>query len=123
MVADGIQTDMAFPHDGKKFKPGQTGNPNGRPTIKPIEEAFQEFLSADHEHKGKSKQRLEWLIERVFTDAMNGKPQAQALAFERAFGKPKQDINLGGQNGTNPIAFSSLGEIIAQQDGDTKTVK
>lgn len=37
---------MAFPHDGKKFKPGESGNPDGKPVgTKHLSTHIQEMLS------------------------------------------------------------------------------
>lgn len=36
---------MAFPHDGKKFSKGQSGNPNGRPKgIPKLRETFETII-------------------------------------------------------------------------------
>lgn len=52
---------MAFPHDGKKFEPGETGNPNGRPRkyvsnlqaqgykLSEVNDAIQALMSMDLE--------------------------------------------------------------------------
>lgn len=81
-----------FPNKATQFKKGQSGNPKGKPAWKPVEQLFRDFLDDTHEHKGVTRKRIEWLTERVFADAMAGKPQAQQLLYDRTFGKAKQTI-------------------------------
>ena len=85
---------MAFPHDGKKFEKGQSGNPSGRPPSKAIEEAFQEFLYEYAKSKdGQERQRLEVIMARMFADAAGGNTKAQIAMLDRAFGKAVQKID------------------------------
>lgn len=82
------------------FKEGQSGNPKGRPKWKSLEEKFKEYLEQKSELDGEERNRLEWLIERVYGDAIQGSHQAQKLVFERAFGQAKQHITVKDNNKT-----------------------
>lgn len=99
------------------WKKGQSGNPNGRPTWKPIEKAFQDYLANPENYKGKEKQRIEWLIERVFADAMAGKPAAQALVFDRTFGKAKQPVEHSGVIDVPDNRKSVVERLLARNKG------
>ena len=97
----------------KVFKKGESGNPNGRPVTKPIEEAFQEFLYQFAKSKdGQERQRLDVLMARLFADAANGNVKASTELLNRAFGKSKQRNEHTGPDGT-PV------QIEAKTDPET----
>jgi len=104
---------MAFPNPDTQFKKGESGNPNGRPATKAIEEEFQTFLRGFAKNaSGEEKERLEVLMARLFHDAAKGDVRATTELLNRAFGKAKQDINLGGQGGDNPV--TTRGELVVK---------
>lgn len=97
------------PENLKPWQPGQSGNPNGRPATKYIEEEFQAFLRELAKSKdGTERERLQVIMARLFHDAANGNVKASTELLNRAFGKAKQDINLGGQK-DNPVGLALEG--------------
>ena len=46
------------------------------------------------EFDGRKQTRVEWLVENIWANAMNGKQWATELIFDRIAGKPKQAIDL-----------------------------
>ncbi|MBK8810770.1 MAG: hypothetical protein IPN69_08580 [Acidobacteria bacterium] len=76
------------------FKPGQTGNPGGRP------KKTQEELDLVEACKGKTPAALA-VIEKIMTSGSNERNQlSAALAIiERAWGKAIQPQTLSGPNG------------------------
>jgi len=79
-----------------KFKPGQSGNPGGRPKATPITDALRDALSDPAE--------LEKFIGAVIKKAKKGDVKAFQAVSDRLEGKPAQALNLGGADG-GPIVF------------------
>lgn len=80
-----------------KFKPGQSGNPNGRPPKLPdVEELLAHVLWQEVDGKSTALR----ILENICQIALKGKGATQLRAaeilMERAYGKPKQraDITL-----------------------------
>jgi len=78
---------MAFPHDGKKFKKGQTGNPNGQPRKLPaLDKLMADVL-------GEEKDGItagEAILKALRAKATKGDVRAAEVLLDRAYGKPKQ---------------------------------
>jgi hypothetical protein len=74
----------------KPFKPGQCGNPKGRPKKLPeIDKLLAEVLGEDEEHN-EAKAILKALVAR----AKKGDTRAAEILLDRAYGKAKQHISL-----------------------------
>lgn len=73
---------------GRRFRPGQSGNPRGRPRIKPLREAARRLLnSADDDGRDKA----ELAIEAIYARAMSrekGSLHWMKLLIAIAEGKP-----------------------------------
>lgn len=78
---------MAFPHDGKKFSPGESGNPNGRPRKLPALDALIEKVLGD-EKEGVTA--AEAILMKLRQQAATGNIKAAEILLDRAFGKAKQ---------------------------------
>ena len=84
---------MGNPKNLKPFKKGQSGNPEGRP---PIVKEFREFLQerlSEPDPQKPGKTNLEALAEKLFQMGQNGNLKAIELAFNYAYGKPKENEN------------------------------
>jgi len=79
---------MAF---GTPFKPGQSGNPNGRPKSKPFKEAIQRALA----EAGDDKASLQAVATALVGKAMLGDVPAIKEVADRLDGKVPQGI-IGG---------------------------
>ena len=126
---------MAFPHDGRKFEDGQSGNPAGRP-LKTVKSVISELLANGHEPVKASDVRaiieamLALPIEEVsrlvtddkqpaiiritgrrLLDKSKGFEGLQTL-LDRAHGKATQLTDL--QSGGQPIVFET--RVIKQRD-------
>jgi hypothetical protein len=93
---DGKQADGKFATGnsiGKKFPPGSSGNPNGRPKLTRLSEAIREQLS--EVMPGASEQTIaEGIAETLIKLALSGDVQAIREIADRTEGKPKQAIDL-----------------------------
>lgn len=86
---------MAFPHDGKKFQPGQSGNPNGRPKELPkLDVLLADVLGEDKDGIEAAKA----ILMALRAKATKGDVRAAEVLLDRAYGKSKQviDMNHGG---------------------------
>jgi len=89
---------MAF---GTPFKPGQSGNPNGRPKSKPFKEAIQRALT----EAGDDKASLQAVATALVDKAMQGDVPAIKEIADRLDGKVPQGI-IGGEEGDPAITVT-----------------
>ena len=84
---------MSPPREGQ-WKPGQTGNPGGRPKWKPLTEALQNLLE---EEPALNKELVKaWVVK-----AGRGDVSAANMLWDRLEGKVTQTI--GGSTDTGPV--------------------
>lgn len=95
---------MAFPHDGKKFKKGESGNPKGRPTLKPLIEILKEV---DPEQDS-FREAIEQLKKKI----AKGDQRAIEYYLNRFHGNPSQstDITTDGEKIEQPGIIVLHGE-------------
>jgi hypothetical protein len=81
------------PEVGKstQFKPGQSGNPGGRPKSRLQSEAYRTELAKEG-REGKTK--AEKIAERMVADAIRGKVDAAKHVAEYVEGKPRQAFEV-----------------------------
>jgi hypothetical protein len=82
---------MAFPHDGKKMKKGETLNPNGRPKKLPALDLIMANVM------GQEKDGIsagEAIIMKLREMAIKGDVKAATILLDRGWGKPKQNIDI-----------------------------
>jgi hypothetical protein len=81
---------MAFPHDGRKFVKGQSGNPKRKPhKIPELRELLANVLG--DEKDGKSA--AEAILMALRNKAIKGDVRAAELLLDRAYGKVKDIDN------------------------------
>lgn len=80
---------MAFPHDGRKMKKGETLNPNGRPKLPDLRELSALILG--EEKDGVSA--AEAILKKLRQMAANGNLKAAEMLLDRGYGKPRQSID------------------------------
>lgn len=77
----------------KPWKPGESGNPNGRPPKGySITEAFKSMLAAEPEVKAQ-------IVAAIKQKAIEGDSAAQKLVWNYMDGMPKQGIEVTGEDG------------------------
>lgn len=95
-----------------RFVKGQSGNPGGRG--KGIERQFREWLA---ETTKDGKVRLDAFLVRLEDIALHGEGHqaisAMKLAFERAYGHPKQNVDMTVGSATSELSQLSDEELVA----------
>lgn len=87
------KTGPGVPPKEHQFKPGQSGNPGGRPKKKLLDEVLEELLAA-----GDSKEC--YAIGRaLLKKARKGDSKTAQLVAERTQGKPRQPVEHTGPGG------------------------
>lgn len=72
-----------------QFKPGQSGNPKGRPPKLPeLDQLLAEVLGDEKE----GKTAMEAILMRLRRDAMKNDNRAAEILLNRAYGQPKQSL-------------------------------
>ena len=88
-----------------RFKPGQSGNPSGRPK-KLLTEAYHAILGKQFPGDPKKRTFAELIAESMAKEAIKGKPQAAIEIADRTEGKTTQAHELSGPRGA-PISVQS----------------
>jgi hypothetical protein len=88
----------------KKLKPGQSGNPNGRPHKLPeIDKLMADLLGQGD--------RAEKLLKAIYEKAQRGDTRAAEILLNRGYGKPKESIEHSGEiNVKKNIDLSNLSD-------------
>lgn len=74
-----------------KFKPGQTGNPNGRPKKLPsIDKLLAEVLGDENDENSEAKA----ILEAIAAKAKKGDTRAAEILLDRAYGKARQQVDM-----------------------------
>jgi hypothetical protein len=77
-----------------RFKPGQSGNPKGRPKSITLSEAYRKMLSQVDETDPERRTRAEVLAEQMYIKASSGDVSALREIADRVEGKARQTIAL-----------------------------
>jgi hypothetical protein len=85
----------------KQWKPGQSGNPGGRPKRRLIDEALEELLLENNSGLALS------IAKRLLRRANAGEVKAIQLVAERVQGKPKRQLELSGPDG-EPLNIQNM---------------
>ena len=97
---------MAFPHDGKKMKKGETLNPNGRPKKLPeLDKLLADVL-------GEEKDGItagEAILKALRAKASKGDVRAAEVLLDRAYGKSKQTMDVS-------VSKKNLPEWLNEED-------
>jgi hypothetical protein len=82
---------MAFPHDGKKFQKGKTGNENGRPKKLPeLDKLLADVLGEEKD----GVTAAEAILKALRAKATKGDIRAAEVLLDRGYGKAKQSMDI-----------------------------
>ena len=99
----GVARGGTVPPPEHRFKPGQSGNPGGRPKTKLITQAYRELL--EQLDPKKRKTLAEILARKAIQQALKGNLAALKEITDRTEGKSVQPLSHSGL-GSEPIAFN-----------------
>lgn len=105
-------TNRVPPPEEYRWKPGQSGNPKGRPKTPKLWEELQKLMESVDEgvhesqlEKGKKKSHAGWLAEAIVLNMAGGNAALVKDFFDRTLGKPKDTVEHTGSVGlTHSIA-------------------
>jgi hypothetical protein len=78
----------------RPFKPGQSGNPKGRPKSITLSEAYRKMLAQVDETDPEKRTKAEVLAGEMYTKAKSGDVSALREIADRVEGKAKQTLTL-----------------------------
>lgn len=91
---------MPIAPEHTKWKPGQSGNPNGRPKKLPdLDKLMAEVLGPNKE----GRDGMQVIIEALLKKAAKGDVKAAELLLNRGYGKAKQFISMNHEGGVNLV--------------------
>lgn len=97
---------MPTPPAEHQFKPGQSGNPNGRPKKLPrLDDLLSEIMGEEKD----GITAAEAILKRLRHMATQGNIKAAEMLLDRSYGKAKQPIEHTGKDGA-PIEYIKLPE-------------
>lgn len=85
------------PPEESQFKPGESGNPHGRPKgTKNLSTILKEMLELETEVDGEKMTNKDAIIRKLMKKSKEGDMKAIQEVFDRTEGKSKQEIKLEG---------------------------
>lgn len=92
---------MPTPPVEHQFKPGQSGNPNGRPKKLPkLDELLADILGEEKD----GVTAAEAILKRLRVQAAQGNLKAAEMLLDRAYGKARQSVEISG-NPDQPLVI------------------
>ena len=85
-----------------RFRPGQSGNPSGRPKKNALDHALEKLLASATGKRGE-RSIADELALAIVKRAMKGNPRMAQLIAERLGGKPTQAMRFDGDAEVNPL--------------------
>jgi hypothetical protein len=119
---------MAFPNDGKKFKPGESGNPDGRPKGVPnTKTRLQRLLKIVQDKKNPFTGEVEGfsvaeqMDMAMILNAVKGDSKSYQALIDRLEGKPKQQTSVEITKSPAREVLEAAGLIEVDDDGKITT--
>jgi hypothetical protein len=89
--------------EATQFKPGQSGNPGGRPKMKPITDAYRAILASENPEEFQPKTGAERIAFEVYQQAKTGRLRHAKEITDRVEGRV-----------TQPVAGAEDGELVVR---------
>ena len=95
---------------GRDWKPGESGNPNGRPkTGQALTDLLREAGEiTDAKWNGQTMARKKALANQMWMQALRGSEPTQRYIYDRLDGKPTQEVKVGGNVKIDPCAAKAF---------------
>jgi hypothetical protein len=115
-----------------RWKPGESGNPAGRPKRAALSELYREKLDAVVPNDKHGRTYGQKIVDAIFAKALTGQISAAEEIGNRVEGRPGTSVALSGPNGAPLIASSEelnaevltmLGNLVRKDDGFRSKVK
>jgi hypothetical protein len=100
----------------RPWKPGESGNPGGRPKKMPLSDAYRELMEEPFPGDLNSKTWAQVIALAVATKAASGDPKAAAHIADRLEGKAPQAIQVSGSDGQE--AATTITIQFVESDGN-----
>lgn len=98
----------------KPWKPGESGNPSGRPKSKVLSDAYRRLLEEPFPNDPQGRTHAELIALGQVREAIKGKTPAAAEIADRTEGKARQAVELSGPGGSAiPLSIPELDRRIA----------
>jgi hypothetical protein len=94
-----------------RFKPGQSGNPGGRPKSKEINESSRKFLASDIGKSPRVQTNAELIVAKIGHRAKKGDLNAAVFLAERAEGRPAMCVNVDGSGDNLTLILNAMDEV------------
>ena len=89
-----------------QFKPGQSGNPGGRPKLAPLSNACRDVLAKPVPDDPENRTYAQVIAQTLADKAVGGDLQAAREIADRAEGRPRQSLEI--ENGEFREAFDRM---------------
>lgn len=111
------------PNPATRFKKGQSGNPKGRPKGgKSLTDILREVGEIeDVKHNGEIIARKTALAHKMWSLALQGKPEVMRYMYDRLDGKPTQEIKVNSDASIDAPIHLHVGATITVVDYDGST--
>ena len=98
-----------------RFKPGESGNPAGRPRTKKLSEAIREGLAADSAEPLPTDTNAQIIAKQIIRQAKKGNLSAAVIAGDRAEGRPAQSVAFSDErDALVELVFPLMNELSAE---------
>lgn len=112
---------MAFPHDGKKFTKGKSGNKNGKPKgVLSRKTIIEKWLSVETKDKNPLTNQAsnltqeDYIVLAMIKQARSGDVKATEFLFNGKYGKETAELSIN-QNFSLPITYwVTHSEVLAE---------
>lgn len=95
-----------------RWKPGESGNPAGRPKEPPALKATLATVLAD---KVNGQSTLETILRAMVARAVKGDVRAAQELLDRAFGKSKQSVDISAESKSFNLTFHVMSQETADE--------
>src|SRR5262249_33936248 len=123
---------VPFPNRETQFRPGQSGNPGGRPRGESLAAQLRRFLDGETETRtqgqgegqaeakgrGVRRRRRDLLLEKLFERALQGDARLIKLIFERTDGRIAGNIDEADAIAQLQAELAELRQLYNPQEGD-----